>query len=225
VPELEHLGHECAAPDLPFHDAAGASDWADTVIESIPSDAEEVVVVGHSLGGLCVPVVADRREVRRMVFLGAMVPVPGRSYTEVMAEEPGAITIDGSDQVLSEEGLTLRRDAGDEGEGDGPLAWSFARRFFYDDLPEDVARRAWGRLRPQGFAMFTEPCPIGEWPSVPSTYILMTGDRAVSPEWSRSVAAGRLGCDVVELPGGHSPFYARPAELARVLDQLAGTSP
>ena len=68
---------------------------------------------------------------------------------------------------------------------------------------------------------FVEPCPIDTWPDVPATYILMTDDRSVNPEWSRAVARGRLGADLVELPGGHSPFYGRPAELADVLDAIA----
>jgi hypothetical protein len=153
------------------------------------------------------------------VFLGAMVPVPGRPYTEVLAEEPGALTIDEVKAVLDGDGATGL--PLDESDGDAALPWSLARPAFYDDLPEDVARRAWRRLRMQGLTSFTEPCPIDVWPAVPSTYVLMTGDRAVNPDWSRRVAAGRLGCDVVELPGGHSPFYGRPEELAEVLDRIA----
>jgi hypothetical protein len=34
----------------------------------------------------------------------------------------------------------------------------------------------------------------------------------------RRVARERLDAELVELPGGHSPFLSRPAELAAVLD-------
>src|SRR5881227_3996405 len=73
IPELERRGHRCSAPDLPFDDPNGASEWADAVIATIPPDAGSTVVVGHSLGGLCLPVIATRRAVDRLVFLGAMV--------------------------------------------------------------------------------------------------------------------------------------------------------
>src|SRR5437764_8321077 len=56
IPELERLGHECSAPDLPFDDPNGASEWADAVIATIPHDVNPVIV-GHSLAGLCLPVI------------------------------------------------------------------------------------------------------------------------------------------------------------------------
>lgn len=211
TPELERLGHRWSAPDLPFDDPAGASEWADTVIASIPPDAGDVIVVGHSLGGLAVPVVATRIPVRRMVFLGAMVPIPGISLLDVWAREPDGLAIAGVTDAVAGDGT------GDFAEGDAVLAWDFVRSAFYQDLPEDIARAAWQRLRPQGMAVFAEPCPIDAWPRVPSTYILMTEDQSVNPAWSRRIARGRLGAELIELPGGHSPFYGHPHELANAL--------
>jgi hypothetical protein len=92
---------------------------------------------------------------------------------------------------------------------------------FYGDLDDQTARSAWQRLRAMGLSAFTQPCPIDAWPDVPATYVLMTEDEAVGQDWSRRVAAGRLGAPVIELPGSHSPFYSRPRELARLLDEIA----
>jgi hypothetical protein len=39
----------------------------------------------------------------------------------------------------------------------------------------------------------------------------------MNPRWSRTVALERLGVNAIELPGGHSPFLSRPAELAEAL--------
>jgi hypothetical protein len=47
--------------------------------------------------------------------------------------------------------------------------------------------------------------------------ILCQKDRIVSPEYSRRVAADRLGVDPIELPGGHSPMASRLQELAQAL--------
>lgn len=213
VPELERLGHQAVAPDLPFEQPdAGAAEWARTVIAAVddvvPAQDSDVVVVGHSLAGLAVPVIASWRPVRRMVFLGAMVPVPGQSYAEYLTSQPDAITFDATPRP------------GDEPPDEGSISWRAAREGFYQDLDEAVARRAWERLRPQGMVSFTEVCPIDRWPDVPCTYVLMKEDRAVNPDWSRRVATERLDCDVIELEGGHSPFYSRPAELAQVLAAL-----
>lgn len=211
VPELERLGHATVAPDLPIEDeAAGALEWAQTVVDALDGADGDVVVVGHSMGGMCLPVVATLRPVRRLVFLGAMVPVPGTVYLDYLASEPGAVTFAG---------------AGNLAEGEVPangsgIGWQDAVDGFYHDLPEPVARRSWERLRPQSVTVFTERCPIDTWPAVPSTSIVMTDDRAVGPEWSRRVARERLGADLIELPGSHSPFYSRPVELAQVLAGL-----
>ena len=137
-----------------------------------------MVVVGHSLGGLGVPSVADRVGARHMVFLGAMVPIPGRPYVEVLAEEPDALLIDEIAEVVAGEG-SLATDLSDD---DGAISWAFARDHFYQDLDEAVARRAWARLRPQGFTMFTEPCPLRRGPDIPATYICMVDDHAVNPD-------------------------------------------
>jgi pimeloyl-ACP methyl ester carboxylesterase len=207
APELEARGHTTVAPDLPFDDQAGATEWARCVCDALDEvrAGDDVVVVGHSLGGMCVPVVASIRPVRRMVFLGAMVPVPGRVYADYLADEPDAIIFDAS--VEGERGA-----AG--------LSWPAARLGFYQDLDEEVARRAFDRLRPGGTAVFSETCPIDRWPQAPSTYIVMTDDRAVNPAWSRRVARERLRAELIELPGGHSPFYSRPQELAEVLARM-----
>jgi hypothetical protein len=42
-------------------------------------------------------------------------------------------------------------------------------------------------------------------------------DQILRPQWSRWTARERLGADLIELPGDHSPFYSRPSVLADVL--------
>jgi pimeloyl-ACP methyl ester carboxylesterase len=208
IPELEARGHTTIAPDLPLADeAAGATAWAETVIDALDAaDADEdAVVVGHSMGGLCLPVIASMRPVKRMVFLGAMVPAPGRVYSEYLDEHPGAITFN----------IELGGPPGPAG-----LSWEAARQGFYHDLDEATARKAFDRLRPTSLTVFTERCPIDRWPDVPSTYILMTEDRAVGQDWSRGVPRERIHANLIELGGSHSPFYSRPAELADILAKL-----
>jgi hypothetical protein len=41
------------------------------------------------------------------------------------------------------------------------------------------------------------------------------------PRWSRQVAHDRLGANIIELPGDHSPFLSRPSDVADLLLQLA----
>jgi len=211
APRLEQLGHTVVTPDLPFEEPdAGAQRWAETIVEAIDGattpDDRDVVVVGHSMSGMALPVVPSLRTVRRLVFLGAMVPVPGTRYQDYLATEPGAVIFDPTPRPDDEPGST-------------GLSWLAAREGFYQDCPDDLARAAWERLRTQTQTVFTEVSPIQEWPDVESVYILMTEDQAVGPAWSRRAAA-RIGADVIELGGGHSPFYSRPDELTEILAGL-----
>lgn len=194
-------------PDLPSDDdSAGARQWAEVAIDAIDDaigpDDEDVVVVGHSISGLCVPVVAALRPVRRMIFVGGLLPEPGMSFADHLIANPDAIAFPEP-----------------ETDGAGPfgLSWASVREGFYHDCPEDVARQAFRDMRAQSFTVFLEPCPIDEWPRTPSTYILMRDDRAVGQAWARRNALVRLGAQLIEIDGGHSPFFARPVELCQVL--------
>jgi pimeloyl-ACP methyl ester carboxylesterase len=91
----------------------------------------------------------------------------------------------------------------------------------YSDCPRQLASWAVSRLRHQGRAPNTEPCPLAQWPAVESVSLFARDDAAVNPEWSRSAALERLGAGAVELAGGHSPMLSRPAELAEALVSLS----
>ena len=208
VPELEKRGHTAVAPDLPIEDdTAGALEYAKVVVDAIPASEDDVVVVGHSLGGLSIPLVAQLRPVRRLVFLAAMVPAPGMSNLEYLATEPEAVVFSGADSLA--EGEIPQED-------DQLLGWERAKAGFYHDVNDEVARHVWERFRRQSFTVMTERTPLEVWPDVPSTYILATEDRAVGQEWSRR-RAKEMGADLIEMEGSHSPFYSRPGELADVL--------
>lgn len=197
-------------PDLPVDDdTAGAAVWAAAAIDAIdaavgPSDPD-VVVVGHSIAGLCLPVIADRRRIRRMVFLSALVPVPGEAFADRLAQHPEILPF-----------VVRVADIGEE----AAFSWESVRDTFYHDCPEAIARRAFGQLRTQSVTVFVERCPIDEWPPVATTSIVMRHDRVVSPQWSREVALGLPDTDLVELNGGHSPFFADPNSLSAVLEAL-----
>src|SRR3982750_2666744 len=95
IPELERRGHRAVAVDLPCDDpSATTMGNARLVADALDAarSGEDVVVVGHSLGGIVAPVVPRLRPVRRVVFLAALIPRPGRSLGEVMASEPETTT-------------------------------------------------------------------------------------------------------------------------------------
>ncbi|MCE5288991.1 MAG: alpha/beta hydrolase [Nocardiaceae bacterium] len=79
---LQERGYATVAPDLPTdRDDATWDDCVEAVATEVGS-ASDVVVVGHSAGGLFVPLVATRLNARLQVFVAGLVPQPGETADE-----------------------------------------------------------------------------------------------------------------------------------------------
>lgn len=213
VPEIEERGHRAVAMDLPSDDPeAGCAEYA-MVVEAALAEAgagDDVVLVGHALGGLTIPLVAEFRPVRRLVFLCAVLPRPGMSLDQQSTEEP--------DMLCTYEAATATTAQPD---GSATVPEERALELYYPDAAPSVARQAAAELRRQFWKPAQEITPMRAWPPVPASYVLTTADRIVSPRWSRRAAVERLGVEPIEMSGDHSPFLARPDELADLLADLA----
>ncbi|WP_219417889.1 alpha/beta hydrolase [Pseudonocardia nigra] len=113
VRELRSRGHDVVAVDLPSEQPGlGAEHYAEAVEAALapigPSD--RFVLVGHSLGGLTVPVVAQRlgaERVAALVLVAALVPRPGMSSDDQMRAEPGIMAPGfGRGQQRNDDGTT-----------------------------------------------------------------------------------------------------------------------
>ena len=216
VPELERLGHRVIAPDLPCDDpGAGYDEYVAAVLDamdttgqagrsSTASSGSDVVVVGHSLGGFTIPLVAQRRPVRRLVFL-CTAPVIGGPRADELRARMVTPRFGAMARFRDDKGRALMS-AADAWEG------------FYRDCDDATAAWAIARLRPQGARPMLDPWPITSWPDAARSVILTRDDGAVSLD--AALEAGRVildGADPVVMDGSHSPFLSRPAELARLL--------
>lgn len=162
--------------------------------------SDDVIVVGHSLGGMTVPLVPAHTH----VYLCAYVPQPGR-----------ALTNRGSEAFGPGFAASAVRDELERPYWPDPAA--AARDLQY---PAESATLA-GRLRRQARKPSVERSPLDAHPDTQRAYIVCTDDYAVPPDWQRTVAREELGVQPIELDSGHSPMLTCPAELAAVLDRLA----
>ena len=208
VPALESLGHTAAAPDLPCDDAgAGLEAYADAVAPYV-ADREPVMLVGHSLGGRTLPVVAARQRVARMIFL-CCVP------TGLAAVDPTHFA-----EMVTDAFANAAYD--ERPDGSRRMRPASAEALFFHDCAPETARWAARQLRFQGPRPLGEPTPLDAWPDAPLDVILTRQDRAVRADWARPEARRWLGeREPLELEGSHSPFLSRPAALAALLDACA----
>jgi pimeloyl-ACP methyl ester carboxylesterase len=226
IPELEALGHEAVAVDIPGHGArvheeATMPGRLDAVLEVLqPGD----VLVGHSGGGLEITRAADAAPqlVGHLVYLAAALPLEGRLMQEALVYRDDGVTeadydVGGILQHLriGEDGSMAIADA----EG--------ARALFYHDCDDATVRWAFEHLTPEK-AGDTATTPVSVprfWEAaLPRSFIVCLQDRA-QPRWLADVTARRLGVEPLAIDASHSPFLSRPRELAQLLVEATATKP
>jgi pimeloyl-ACP methyl ester carboxylesterase len=93
------------------------------------------------------------------------------------------------------------------------------REIFYADMSEEDAAAAAATLGPTSVASFTETLTQAVWRTEIPVTAIYAEDEVMAP-FFKSLAE-RAGDTVLSLPGSHSPFLSRPAELAAILrDEL-----
>ena len=199
VPLLREAGHEAIAVDLPGDDeAAGLPEYASLVTGAI-GGRDDVVLVAQSLGAFTAPLAAAGSGVRALVFVNAMIPVPG--------ETPGAWWGNtGWEQARIDAALT------------GGYSPEFdLDTYFLHDVPPEVAQAGLPYQRPEADVVFGSVCDYGEWPAVPLRAVAGASDRFFPTGFQQKLAADRLGVTADLLPGGHLIALAEPAGLADYL--------
>ena len=199
VEELDGRGVRTALVDLPLTDLTEDAAAVTAVLETIEGP---VILLGHSYGGAVVTVAGTHPSVERLVYLTALGPDAG---------EPGS----GGPMAIGEGFLTTMR-LGDDGVPF--IDPDLAAQIFYPDIDPADAEHWASHLRPgnTGGAVIVEEAA---WRTRPSTYVVCTDDPILLVEGQRAVAE-RMGADIIEIPGDHSPMVARPAELADILVAL-----
>lgn len=203
TPELRQRGHEVVLADLPAGvTEAPWQDYGNAIIEACGS-ATNVILVGASMSGIFLPLVAAQSErVSKMVFEAALIPPLGISPLAMVRSDPSIFN-------PAWIGKDPTRDP------------AIAREFLFHDCSPEVAEWALGTLRLMApLRVLNEPIPIQIWPAKPSVYIVCNDDRTILADWSRRKSREMLGVEALQLPGGHCPHVSRPAQLAQLLDAI-----
>jgi pimeloyl-ACP methyl ester carboxylesterase len=216
---LSHAGHLVASPNLPSHGTdqtppGGVSieDYVRTVIDAADHLGGPVVLVGHSMAGTVISLVAEQRPdlVTHLIYVAAFLLPSGKSLYGFTQSSPGMAT--------SALGPALRP-------GDGVLVVDpdqFVNAFCADANVE-VASSALCALRPEALAPLGTPITVTDkaWGSVPRSYIHTSEDRCVSPA-SQLEMVGAVGVGATRtITASHLVMLSQAAELAQAIIDLS----
>jgi pimeloyl-ACP methyl ester carboxylesterase len=182
-----------------------------TDVESLVwfEDLHDVVLVGHSMGGVVIPRVAEKvpDRVRRVVWLTAVVTVDGETLIEAVPQSPAvarAVRIGPDGTAHTDHQLML--DA-----------------IIQDGTPEQ--RRFVGERHrsypPHGL---TEPGRLSAFlaTGLPTGYVFAEDDLTIERPVAERFADRLPGCRRATVPGGHDCMITHPAEVAAALEAMAG---
>jgi pimeloyl-ACP methyl ester carboxylesterase len=212
--ELRARGHEVYAPTLTgFGDRAhlNAPDF-ETFVTDIANviafeDLEEVLLVGHSMGGVIIPRVAEAipDRMRRLIWLAAVVTNDGESLLQATPQSEWiarAVTIGPDGTAHTDPELIIEAN-------------------LQDGTPE---QRAFVRNRHLAYPphALVEPGRLSAFLALelPTAYITATKDRTIEPHVCEKFAARLPNCIRGFVDGGHDCMVSRPRETADALEIL-----
>ena len=206
-------------------------DTTEVVLEALASARtryRNVVLVAHSAGGSPVSAAAEQAPelVDRLVYLSAFVPAGRPRFADYIGaeENAGAVQVPPVADPAEIGALRINPLSPD------PAVTDVIRWAFLNDLPAD-SPDSWRQfLHPDlPVSTFTTPVAVSpeRWGRLPRSYVRLTDDLALPPATQDLMIseADQVTPDnpfqVHSLPGGHSPFVTRPAELATLVATIA----
>ncbi|WP_211247873.1 alpha/beta hydrolase [Cryptosporangium arvum] len=181
------------------------ADAVDFLVDEVERrDLVDVVLVGHSWGGIPVVAAAERlrKRLARLDFFSAFIPRAGESMADAMGPEVGAF---------------LRTSI--ESAADRTISVDFEsfQASLMPGEPEALQRLVFEQLVPQPGGYMLDALESVDVPGlgVPVGYVLAADDRALAAPGAE--LAARAGVEPVLVPGGHEALLTAPDLVADAL--------
>jgi hypothetical protein len=180
-------------------------DRALAIVKAMRDVTDQVAILGVSNEGNFLPLVAAARPIRRLIYVNALIPRPGKAFIEVCQTEQVAVPDSLLDKLLkasqsvTDNFLKVVHDPG------ATQAQQEAMRDRIDASP--AARTIVG---------FYEVCPLEALPKVDNVYVSGSADDQIRPDWEQCAARRVLGVEPVVISGaGHATLVTQyAAQLA-----------
>ncbi len=171
----------------------------------IAAQPGQVVLVGHSYGGVVVTEAGNHPKVAGLVYIAAFAPDAGESVQSLIQNPPPGAPVP---PILPPQDGFLLLDRS-----------KFAAAFAADVNADSAAFMADSQV-PWGVQAFAGAVSQAAWRSKPSWYLVTTEDKMIPPDAQRAMSR-RAGSRVVEVKGSHAVFVSQPDPVASLIEEAA----
>ena len=213
IPLLKAQGHEVIAINLAGHGKDTTSfagitfqTYTDQVKAAIGS-RRNVVLVGHSFGGLVISQVAEEvpTQIKELIYLAAALPHDGDNLLSLAKQDP-ASHIGKSLTIDQEHGAAI-------------ITKDAVADIFAADAPRHVQEYLATNIKPEPLAPLATPVHLTEknYGGIKKVYIHTVNDNAISYAAQQYMVKTGKVAKVYTLPASHTPFISMPDKLAAIL--------
>jgi len=204
IPILQRDGYNVIAVQNPLTSLAADVETTKRVVDA---QTGPVVLVGHSYGGAVITAAAaGSSNVKSLVYIAAFAPEVGEAIGAFGDKYPAPL------------GAALKPDKG----GFLYIDTTQFHSVFGADLPVAETRVMAATQKPIIGNVFGATVDQATWKAIPTWYLVAQDDRAINPDLERFYAK-RMNARTTEIKSSHVPFISHPADVARLIEQAAGT--
>lgn len=199
---LKDKGYDVVVVQNPTQSLAGDVAVTRAAIEST---GREVILVGHSYGGVVISEAGTHPKVAGLVYVTAFAPDHGESVQSLIANPPPGAPVP---PILPPQNGVLFLDRA-----------RFAASFAADVEPDTASFMADSQV-PWGVEALGGAVTTPAWKTKPSYYLVATDDKMIPPPAQRAMAE-RAKAVVTEVAGSHAVYVSQPAEVAKAILKAA----
>jgi pimeloyl-ACP methyl ester carboxylesterase len=208
IPILQKKGYNTISVQNPLTSLNDDVAFTKRAIQEVTGD---IILVGHSWGGVVITEAGNSEKVKALVYVAAYAPDAGQSIESISKDAHEVRKVPGvpglSDPVITDGYIRLKEEA--------------VVSYFAQDLPRQEAKNiaaVQGRFHVSTLgAKVTEPA----WKNKPSYYIVSDKDLIISPKLEEEMAKN-IGAVTTHLSASHVSMLSQPEKVTAVILKAAG---
>lgn len=220
--DLSKKGNKVFVVELPGHGSDSTAPYklsldvySDKVIDIISKADSNVILVGHSMGGMVITQVAEKipNKISKLIYIGAFLPASGQSLTDLAYSDPdsklGPLLVPSNDQLT----LDVKKDS---------LTY-----LFISDGSQSDKDRVVANYRAEPAIPFTNKVTLTNegFGKVEKMYIKTLQDIVISPGLQDRMIDAAGITSVYTVNTSHSPFLAQPHAVSDLLLMIGSSTP